>query len=81
MEKTCKSCIHCQQKEGSPQSSPGGVLQVHTFVCTNSLSYNFGNEMAKVVNLHTGKAIDVRGDITCEKWKGEPPPDLRNAKA
>lgn len=65
----CKNCTFCEiliDDDGG--ASPGGMMFITYYKCSNEESDYFDNKMQVISSLNTGNTIDGRESITCDKY-------------
>ena len=64
MENNCKTCGYC--KFADTQPSPGGVMLVTNYQCTNPESPSFDRTMNSITS--NGRTLDSRENNSCDQW-------------
>jgi hypothetical protein len=67
--KNCKNCKHCKVIiDNSKKISPGGMMMITNYRCTNSNSDSFGNKMNVITHTMTMTKIDSRENNSCDNF-------------
>lgn len=73
MDKNCKSCHFCTHI--NTETSPGGVMLIDNYKCSNEASPIFGNDMNKITA--QGSTLDARENERCDKWEKQTPTEFQ----